>query len=126
MERELSGKIIGAAIEVQRTLGGPGLLESVYEEALCHELLLKGLSVQRQLNVPVIYKGMSIKEPLYLDILVENKVIIEVKAVEKDNPLFEVQLLTYLRLTNLKLGLLINFGKTYVKNGIIRVINGYE
>ena len=80
MENELSNKIIGAAIEVHRTLGGPGLMESIYEEALCHELSMQGLRVQRQLPVKVLYKGMTIKDSLYVDILAENKVIIEVKA----------------------------------------------
>ena len=82
-----------------------------------------GLTIKRQVIVPVVYKSVVIKEPFCLDILVENKVIIEVKAVEKDNPLYENQLLTYLRLTGKKLGLLINFGKNQVKNGISRVVN---
>jgi len=124
MENELSHRIIGAAIEVHRTLGGPGLLESIYEAALCHELMLQGLSIRRQLPIEVIYKGMTIREPLYLDILVENKVIIEVKATEKNHPIYETQLLTYLRLTNMKLGLLINLGSSHVKDGIVRVVNG--
>lgn len=124
-DNELTYKIIGAAIEVQKILGGPGLLESVYEAALCHELGLLGLSMERQVNVPVMYKGVAVKEPLQLDILVERKVIVEVKATEKDHSIYESQVLTYLRLTGLRLGLIINFGKDYVKNGICRVINGY-
>jgi len=110
MENELSYEIIGAAIEVQRTLGGPGLLENIYEEALCHELALRGLKYERQLPVRVVYKGVTIRDPLYVDILVENKVIIEVKATDKYHPVYETQVLTYLRLTGKKLGLLINFG----------------
>jgi GxxExxY protein len=103
IEDDLSYKIIGAAIEVHRSFGGPGLLESVYEFALCHELVLQGLQIQRQVTVPVVYKGVSIKAPVYVDILVNNKVVVEVKAVEKNHPLFEAQLLTYLKLTGLKL-----------------------
>jgi GxxExxY protein len=91
---------------------------------LCHELTLRGLRIQRQKPVQVIYKGVAIKEPLFIDILVEDKVIIEVKAVEKYHPIYETQVLTYLRLTGIKLGLLVNFGAPYVKDGISRIING--
>lgn len=124
MEEELSYQIIGASIEVHKILGGPGLLESVYEAALCHKLKLRGLRIQKQNPLTVIYKGHAIKEPLFVDIIVENRVIIEVKATEKNHSLYETQLLTYLRLADIKLGLLINFGMPYVKNGISRVING--
>lgn len=125
MDDDLTYKIIGAAIEVHRHLGGPGLLESIYEAALCHELTLLGLKIQRQHPVEVLYKGVKIKDPYYIDILVENKVIIEVKSTEKYLPLYEAQLLTYLKLTGIRLGLLINFGNQHVKNGISRVINGF-
>jgi GxxExxY protein len=124
MENEISHKIIGAAIEVHRILGGPGLLEGVYESCLCHELALRGLKTERQLAVPVIYKSSVVREPLYIDIFVEGIVIVEVKATEKLHPIYEVQLLTYLRLTGRKLGLLVNFGQQYVKDGITRVVNG--
>jgi GxxExxY protein len=124
MENELSYKIIGAAIAVHQSLGGPGLLESVYESALCYELTSNGLKVERQKSVPVIYKGVVIREPFILDILVENKLIIEVKAVEKEIEIYKAQLLTYLRLSNIKLGLLINFGRPSIKEGIHRVVNG--
>jgi len=124
MENEISHKIIGAAIEVHRILGGPGLLEGVYESCFCHELLLRGLKVERQLAAPVSYKGTAVREPLYIDILVQGIVIVEVKAVEKLHPIHQVQLLTYLRLTGRKLGLLVNFGQEYVKDGITRVVNG--
>jgi GxxExxY protein len=124
MENEISHKIIGAAIEVHRILGGPGLLEGVYESCFCHELLLRGLKVERQLALPVSYKGTAVREPLYIDILVQGIVIVEVKAVEKLHPIHQVQLLTYLRLTGRKLGLLVNFGQEYVKDGITRVVNG--
>lgn len=124
LENTLTYKIIGAAIEVQRTLGGPGLLENVYESALCHELALQGLKIQAQVPVEVVYKGVTIRNPLVLDIMVEDQLIIEVKAIEKENPIHEVQLLTYLRLTGLRLGLLINFGNRHIKDGVKRVING--
>lgn len=122
-ENELSHVILGAAIEVHRVLGGPGLLEQVYEECLCRELEGRGLTVQRQVGVSILYKGHKVAKSLVLDILVEGAVIIEVKAVEKHNPLFCSQLLTYLRLTGLKLGILVNFGEQVVKNGIHRVVN---
>ena len=124
MENELTHQIIGAAIEVHRTLGGPGLLESIYEAALCHELSLRALNYKRQLPIAVSYKNAIIRDPLYLDILVEDKVVVEVKATEKEHPIFQTQVLTYLRLTGIKLGLLINFGERHVKDGIHRVING--
>ncbi len=124
LENELSNQIIGAAIEVHKELGGPGLLEGIYEAALCHELNLRGLKVQRQAALEVKYKDTIIKDPHYIDVIVENSVLIEIKATEKHNPLFETQILTYLRLSGLKLGLLINFGSSVVKNGIHRVING--
>ena len=124
MENEISYKIIGAAIEVHRYLGGPGLLESIYESALCHELSLNGLKIEKQKPISVKYKSVVIREPYLLDILVENKVIIEVKAVEKENEIHKAQLLTYLRLSNLKLGLLINFGCSSVKDGVCRIVNG--
>ena len=124
VDNALTYKIIGAAIDVHRALGGPGLLESIYESALCHELALQGLKIQSQVPVEVRYKDARIRAPLMLDILVENRIIIEVKATEKENRIHEVQLLTYLRLTGLQLGLVINFGSPQVKNGIKRVING--
>ena len=123
-EDEISYKVIGAAIEVHKTLGGPGLLEGVYESCLYRELKLSGLKVERQVRVPVTYKGEEVREPLVIDLFVEDKLIIEVKATEKDSPIYEVQLLTYLRLTGKKLGLLINFGRKSVKEGISRVVNG--
>lgn len=123
-ENELSKIIIGVAIEVHRVLGGPGLLEDVYEECLCHELSLRGLQVKRQVKVPVVYKGQSVRKPLVLDMVVDNKVVIEVKATENYNTIYESQLLTYLRLTDLKLGLVVNFGEDRVSDGVHRVVNG--
>lgn len=124
MKDDPTFKIIGAAIETHRALGGPGLLEKIYEAALCHELSLQGLKVQRQLPLPVIYKGVEIKDPLVIDLIVENKVIVEIKATEKETSVHELQLLTYLRLTGMKVGLLINFGLPTVKDGIKRIVNG--
>ena len=123
-ENQISREVVSSAIEVHRGLGGPGLLEDVYEEALAHELQLRGLNLKRQVFVPVFYNGKEIKKPLILDLLVNDSVIIEVKAVEKHNPVYESQLLTYLRLSGLNLGLLVNFGQRYVKDGIHRVVNG--
>ena len=121
----LSGQILDAAIEVHRVLGGPGLLEGVYEEALALELGLRGLGVQRQLRIPVIYKGLVVKNPLVVDLLVSESIIVEIKSVEQFNPIFLSQLLTYLRITGLTLGLVINFGERYVKNGFYRVVNKF-
>ncbi len=123
-ENQISKFIVDAAIEVHRTLGGPGLLESVYEEALVWELQKAGLFVERQLTTPIVYKGRTLAGPLRLDLLVEKKVIIECKATTNYNPIFEVQARTYLRLRDLKLALVINFGEKYVKDGIHRVVNG--
>lgn len=123
-ENEVSVHIVACAIEVHRTLGGPGLLESVYEEALAWELSQRGFKIGRQLLVPISYKGNQLASPLKLDLLVENLVIVEVKAVTQYNPVFECQALTYLRMLELKLALVINFGEKLVKDGIHRVVNG--
>jgi len=122
-ENELSKIIVDAAIEVHRTLGGAGLLEGVYKESLFWELKSRGLSIETELEVPIIYKGHSLASPLRLDLLVEKKVIIEAKAVVNYHPIFETQALTYLRLMNLKLALVINFGEKRVASGIHRVVN---
>ena len=123
-ENEISKVIVDSAIEVHRELGGPGLIESVYEEAMMEELLRRGMKVGRQLQVPIIYKGKTLGVPLRLDLKVNDLVLVDNKAVTEWNPIFEAQMLTYLRLTRLKLGLVINFGEQYVKNGIHRVVNG--
>ena len=123
-ENELSRLIVQSAIEVHRTLGGPGLLESVYEEALCWELQQLSLDVKRQLALPIPYKGHTLASPLKIDLMVNQLLIIECKAVSQYNVIFEAQTLTYLRLTQLKLGLVINFGERMVKDGIHRVVNG--
>lgn len=122
-ENEISKIIVDSAIEVHRVLGGAGLLESVYEEALVFELSLRGLSLERQVCVPLLYKGKNLATPLRLDLLVAEKVIVECKSLITYNPIFESQLLTYLRLTGKKLGLVVNFGEKYASNGIHRVVN---
>jgi GxxExxY protein len=122
-ENEISKIIVNSAIEVHRTLGGAGLLECVYEESLFRELKSCNLLVEKQLEVPIMYKGNFLSSPLRLDLLVEKKVIIEAKAVINYNPIFETQALTYLRLMKLKLALVINFGEKRVASGIHRVVN---
>jgi len=123
-ENIISKCTVDAAVEVHRTLGGPGLLESVYEEALVWELGFRGLDVQRQLEVPIGYKGRTLASPLRLDLLVDGLVIVEIKATVLYNKIFEAQALTYLRLMRLKLALVINFGEIMVGSGIHRVVNG--
>ncbi len=125
-ENEISKVIVDAAIEVHRTLGGPGLLESVYEEALAYELWLQGLPVERQQVVPVVYKGKRLSTDLRLDLIVGGRVIVECKAVSSYNRVFEAQVLTYLRQLDLQLGLVVNFGERLVKDGIHRVVNGLK
>jgi len=123
-ENELSHEIIGAAIEVHKELGGPGLLEKIYEEALCAELALRDIPHVRQIKVPVFYKGQELKKRLRLDLVVGQLVIVECKAVEQFNSIHLAQCLTQLRVTSKKLGLVINFGERYVKDGVHRVANG--
>ncbi len=123
-ENEISKVIVDSAIEVHREIGGPGLIESIYEESMVEELQLRGMKVGRQLQVPIKYKGKVLSVPLRLDLKVNDLVLVDNKAVTEWNPIFEAQMLTYLRLTGLKLGLVVNFGEKYVKNGIHRVVNG--
>lgn len=123
-ENDISGAIVDAAIEVHRTFGGPGLLERVYQQALVWELESRGFTIEQEKRIPVVYKGRTVAEPLRLDMLVNQKVIVECKALAQYNSIFEAQLLTYLRLTNLKLGLVINFGARRVIDGVYRVVNG--
>jgi len=121
---EISKVIVDSAIEVHRELGGPGLIESIYEEAMVEELTRRGMTTGRQLQVPVVYKGKRFANPLRLDLKVNDLMLVDNEAVTEWNPIFEAQMLTYLRLTGLKLGLVINFGEQYVNNGIRRVVNG--
>jgi GxxExxY protein len=123
-ENEISRRIIQAAIEVHRELGGPGLLESVYESALAWELDRNGLFVERQVTCPIHYKGVQLDHPFRIDLLVNGLVVVECKASSEHHPIFESQVLTYLRLKKLKLGLVLNFGKATLKDGIHRVVNG--
>jgi GxxExxY protein len=115
---KLTEKVIGCAIEVHRVLG-PGLLESVYEEALCIELSDSGLKFQRQVNIPAVYKGREVGQ-YRIDLIVEEAVIVELKSVDRHDPVFEAQILTYLRVTGKKVGLLINFNSKLLKSGIKR------
>ena len=121
-ETELTYQIRGAIFEVYNTLG-PGLLESVYEEALVFELQQRGLKVERQLEVPIRYKGQELKTALRLDLLIENTIIVELKSVEEMKPVFAKQLLTYLRLLNKRVGLLVNFSSVDIREGIKRIVN---
>lgn len=116
-------EVVDAAVEVHKTLGGPGLLEKAYQKSLAQELLLRKVPCKIEVPVSVAYKGTQISEALYLDILVGNTLIIEVKATENYHGVHRAQLLTYLRLSGLRLGLLINFGQELVKDGIARVVN---
>ncbi len=111
--------IIGAAIEVHRNLG-PGLLESAYEECLCHELHLRGLDCKRQVPLPLLYKGLRLDCGYKIDLVVQDEVVVELKAVEKLLPVHEAQLLTYLKLTGKRVGLLINFNVPLLTQGIVR------
>jgi GxxExxY protein len=120
-ENELTKEIIGAAIEVHRTLG-PGLLEGVYEECLVTELNLRGISYERQKRVAIEYKGRQIAADLKLDILIDDRIVVELKAVETLLPVHGAQLLTYLRLTGKQLGLLINFHVPVLHQGVRRVV----
>jgi len=122
-ENQLATVIVDSCYKIHTRLG-PGLFESVYETVLAHELKSRGLSVVRQQPIAIEYDGLTFEEGFRADLVVENKVIIELKSVEKYSPVFQKQLLTYLRLTGLKLGFLINFGEAYIKDGISRVING--
>jgi GxxExxY protein len=123
IENLLSEQVLDAAIEVHRTLGGPGLLESLYEDSLFYELRLRNIPALSQVSIPVTYKNCKLRDPMRLDILVDRKVIIEVKATETLLAVHKAQVLTYLRLTNLKLGLVINFGQGRLIDGWNRVVN---
>ncbi|MBQ8656354.1 MAG: GxxExxY protein [Prevotella sp.] len=122
--QQLSSQIIGAAMEVHKALG-PGLLESVYEDCLVIELESLGLDVKSQVDLPLCYKGKPTGKNYRIDILVDHKFIVELKAVEELKPLHEVQLITYMKLSNIHMGLLINFNVPLLREGIRRKINGY-
>jgi GxxExxY protein len=122
---ELSSRIIGACIDVHRELG-PGLLESAYEECLCYELTQRNIQFARQQPLPIVYKGARLDCGYVLDVIAENSIILELKSVEKLLPIHEAQLITYLKLANLSLGLLINFNVSLLKTGIRRIANNYQ
>ncbi len=120
----LTDEIIGSAIEVHRALG-PGLLESAYETCLAYELGQRGINVERQKSLPVVYREVKLEAGYRLDLLVDGRVIVEVKAVERLLPIHDAQLISYLRLSGCSLGLLINFNVRLLKNGIRRLVNNY-
>ena len=120
-EEMVAAKIVDAAYSVHKALG-PGLLEKIYEVCFCHELTKRGLSYQRQVDIPIEYAGIVFDEGLRLDVIVEDLIICEIKAADKINPVYEAQLLSYLRLTGKRIGFLINFNVPVIKNGIKRII----
>jgi GxxExxY protein len=120
-ENNIGRVVYDVAFKLHRMLG-PGLLESVYEKCFCHELSLRNIEFQRQVSVPILYEDLKIQDGLRIDILVDEKVIVELKAQENYHPVWEAQLLSYLKLTGLRLGYLINFHTPLIKNGIKRMI----
>ena len=121
----LSGQVIGAAIDIHRALG-PGLLESVYEELLCLELRVRGLEFKRQVPIALNYKGLHIERAFRLDLLVEDALPVELKCTDRLSAVYEKQLLTYLRLMNRPIGLLINLGQYRLVDGVTRIVNNYQ
>ena len=121
-EYEVTYQVRGAIFDVYNALG-PGLLESVYEEALCFELEQKGLKVRRQVEVPIIYKGATLKSQLRMDLVVEDSVVVELKSVEEMKKIFWKQTLTYLKLTGIRVGLLVNFTTDNIRESIYRIVN---
>ncbi len=124
-ENPISKEVVDAAYKIHTTLG-PGLLESVYEVTMAYELRKRGLKVVRQLPVPLVYEGICFEEGYRLDLLVEDKVIVEIKSIDDIHPIHKRQLLTYLRLQDKRLGLLINFNEDLIRDGITRIVNRLE
>lgn len=122
---EIASIVVDAAVKIHKALG-PGLLESVYTQILAHELRKRGLSVKREVNVPIQWDGETLDAPLRIDLLVEGVLIVEVKSVEQTLPVHKKQVLTYLRLTDNRLGLLLNFGTAYMRDGLFRIVNGAD
>jgi GxxExxY protein len=118
---ELTEKLIAAAIEVHRQ-PGPGLLEPAYEECYCHELILRGVGLERQKPIPLEYKGIKLDCGYRMDVVADRKAVVEIKCVDKVLPVHEAQLLTYLKLSGLKVGLIINFHSQFIKDGIKRLV----
>jgi GxxExxY protein len=121
-EEDLSKQVIGAALEVHRELG-PGLLESLYEECLCYELSERQIPYSRQVIMPLVYKTKQLDCGFRADVIVANKILVEIKAVEAVSDLHKAQLLTYLRITGLKVGLILNFNSVVLKDGIVRLVH---
>tara|TARA_R110001592_G_scaffold313327_5_gene588692 strand:- start:913 stop:1335 length:423 start_codon:yes stop_codon:yes gene_type:complete len=124
-ENEIARLVVDASYNVHVALG-PGIMESVYETVLCHELKKRGLKAERQVPVPVVYDGLHFDEGFRADVVVESKVVLELKSIERVLPVHHKQTLTYIRLMDKRLGLLINFGEVLIKNGITRIVNGLE
>jgi GxxExxY protein len=124
-ENEIGKEVVDAAIAVHRELG-PGLMETVYEVALVHELVQRGLQAERQASISIEYKGIKFDEGFRADIVVNNRVVLELKSVEKMTAAHRKQIQTYLRLTGMKLGFLLNFGAALMKDGIVRAVNGLK
>jgi GxxExxY protein len=124
-ENEIGTEIVGAAITIHRELG-PGLMETVYEVVLAHELKERGLQVERQVSVPVEYRGMKFDQGFRADLIIDDRVLIELKSIKKLTAAHRKQIQTYLRLTNMKLGYLLNFGEALMKNGVVRAVNGLQ
>lgn len=122
-ENEIGKVLVDSAMKVHKILG-PGLLESVYEVALAHELRTRGLAVERQVAFPIVYEGLVFDEGFRADLVIEGLVVVELKSVEKILPVHAKQVLTYLRLSKLRLGFLLNFGMPYLRDGIERIVNG--
>ncbi len=122
-ENEIAKIVVDLCVKIHKTLG-PGLLESVYEAALVHELRKLGIAVQNQIDIPAKYEGIKLDVGFRADVIVDSKVIVELKSVENLSPVFKKQLLTYLKLSHLKLGLLVNFNVELMKDGITRIANG--
>ncbi len=119
---EIGKAVVDAAYRVHKALG-PGLLEKVYEVAFCHEIRKKGFQCERQIYIPIVYDGIEFEEGLRLDVIIEDKVIVELKALENVNPVWEAQIISHLKLTNNRLGFLINFNVPLIKQGIRRFVN---
>lgn len=122
-ENELAKTVVDAAFKVHKTLG-PGLIESVYQSVLAHELRGRGLAVETEVSIPINYEGLQLETAFRADLIVESRLLIELKSIEQISPVHKKQVLTYLRLTKIKLGLLINFNVELIKNGIHRDVNG--
>jgi GxxExxY protein len=121
IDEELSEKVLGAAIEVHRELGA-GLYESIYRECICHELSLRGIAFRREVPIPISYKGIKLDCGYRADLIVEERLLLELKAVEKLIPVHKAQLMTYMKVTGMKVGLLLNFNVPLLKDGIIRIV----